>query len=114
MGAIATTRVFAAAALWRVGVTGAGRSIVEAVATGDEDTATAAGMLLTRAGDRSVPLVAEAIDAGASNPVLVDVLAGIGSEAALDQLRHIEATGSGEIASEAAAAARRVEERRRR
>lgn len=113
MGAASTARVFAAAALWRLGMAGAGRSIVDAAATGDEDTSTAAGMLLTRAGDRAVPLVADALEAGSTSLVLVDVLAGIGTDAALHELRSLAASAEGEVVREAGEAVRRIEQRRR-
>ena len=113
MAVLSTARVFAAAALWRLGVTSAGRGIVEAAAGDDEDTSTVAGMLLTNAGDRSVPLIGEAVAAGGASLVLVDVLASIGSESALGELRKLAIEAGGDIATEADAAVRRLEQRRR-
>jgi hypothetical protein len=46
-------------------------------------------MLLVRAGDRSVPVVTEAILSGRGSTALIDVLASIGSEAARDALVRV-------------------------
>jgi hypothetical protein len=83
MGAAASVGVLAAGATWRLaGVPAAGRALVTAATTGGENERTMAGMLLVRAGDRSVPLVTAAILDGATGRELPDVLASIGTDRA--------------------------------
>jgi hypothetical protein len=83
MGAVASAKLLAAGSAWRLtGLDAAGRSLVAALAGGAENEQTLAGILLVRAGDRSVPLITEAISAGATSAALVDVLASIGTDTA--------------------------------
>ena len=83
MGAAASAGVLAAGATWRLaGIPAAGRALVAAATTGGENERTMAGMLLVRAGDRSVPLVMAAILDGATGRELPDVLASIGTDRA--------------------------------
>jgi hypothetical protein len=87
VGVAASAKLFAAGASWRlVGLPTAGRSLLTAVATGGETEKTLAGMFLVQAGDRSVPLLSSAIQAGGTDRALVDVLASIGSDEARDAL----------------------------
>lgn len=75
--------LLAAGAAWRwSGLRPAGNALVDAV-DGDGGTSRViACTLLVKAGDRSVPLVTEALLAGRGGPELVDVLASIGSSRA--------------------------------
>jgi hypothetical protein len=115
MGAASSAKLLAAGSAWRLtGLDAVGRSLVVAVAGGGEDEQTLAGILLVKAGDRSVPLITEAISAGATCPELVDVLASIGTEtarAALDRATHAP---SPEVAAAAEQALRTLDEIRRR
>jgi hypothetical protein len=78
MGAVRSVRVLAAGATWRLtGLASAGDALLDAVAHGEETDRTLAEMLLVRAGDRSVPLVADAVLSGRGDADLVDVLASI-------------------------------------
>ena len=78
MGAVRSVRVLAAGATWRLtGLASAGDALLDAVAHGEETERTLAEMLLVRAGDRSVPLVADAVLSGRGDADLVDVLASI-------------------------------------
>jgi len=82
--------VLAQGAAWRAaGSHQAGRSLVEAACSDDEDVATLAGILLTRGGDRAVPLIDEAIARGERSPVLTDILMSVGSDAAKSVLRSV-------------------------
>jgi hypothetical protein len=88
-------RLLAAGAAWRLtGVAPAGRALVGGLVEGDENERTVAGISLTRAGDRSVPLLAEALAAGAAPDLVVDVLASIGTDAARNVLHQEAQTGS--------------------
>jgi hypothetical protein len=83
MGAAASAGVLAAGATWRLaGIPAAGRALVAAATTGGENERTLAGMLLVRAGDRSVPVVTAAILDGATGRELPDVLGSIGTDRA--------------------------------
>jgi hypothetical protein len=62
-------------------------------------------MLLVRAGDRSVPVVTEAILSGRGSPALIDVLASIGSEAARDALVRVSRAAAPAVDPVVAAAA---------
>jgi hypothetical protein len=91
MSAAGAARLLAAGAAWRLtGAVPAGRALVGALADGDETERTVAGMQLTRAGDRSVPLLTEALLTGsAPGPLVVDVLASIGTDKARSTLRRV-------------------------
>jgi hypothetical protein len=102
-----TARLLAAGAAWRfTGAAPAGRALVGGLVEGDEDERTVAGIALTRAGDRSVPLLAAALGRGAAPDLVVDVLASIGTDAARSVLRQEAQTGS--AAAEPAARALRT------
>ncbi len=110
MSTAGTARLLAAGAAWRLaGVAPAGRALVGGLVEGDENERTVAGISLTRAGDRSVPLLAEALAAGAAPDLVVDVLASIGTDAARNVL-HQEAQTDSAAAEPAARALRTLDE----
>jgi hypothetical protein len=87
MGAAASAGILAAGAAWRLaGVPAAGRALMAAVVSGGDNERTLAGMLLVRAGNRSVPLLTTAILNGATGRELPDVLASIGTDRARAEL----------------------------
>ena len=93
MGAAASAKLLAVGAAWRLtGVSAAGHALVTAVQTGGETERTLAGMLLVQAGDRSVPVVTNAILAGPAPADLVDVLASIGTDDAREALHRVSQT----------------------
>jgi hypothetical protein len=97
-------RLLAAGAAWRfTGARPAGRALVGGLVTGDEAERAVAGIALTKAGDRSVPLLAEALADTARPEPVVDVLASIGTPAARNALRR-----AAEADSPAAGAAARA------
>jgi hypothetical protein len=90
VGAAASAKLLAVGAAWRLtGVSAAGHALVTAVTSGGENERTLAGMLLVQAGDRSVPVVADAILAGPGPADLVDVLASIGTDEARAALLRV-------------------------
>jgi hypothetical protein len=106
MSAAGAARLLVAGAAWRLaGAAPAGRALVCALADGDETERAVAGIQLTRAGDRSVPLLAEALLAGTPPDPAVDVLASIGTDEARSALRRV-ATESGVDATSRESAAR--------
>jgi hypothetical protein len=114
MGTASVAKLFAAGSTWRLtGMEAAGRNLVSAVVDGEEDEQTLAGMMLVKAGDRSVPLITDAISAGAPAPELVDVLASIGTDAARAALEQATQTAPREVAAAAQQALRTLDEVRR-
>jgi hypothetical protein len=103
-------KLLAAGAAWRLtGAGPAGRALVGGLVEGDENERTIAGISLTRAGDRSIPLLAAALAAGTTPDLVVDVLASIGTDAARNVLHQEAQTGS-PAAEPAARALRALEE----
>ena len=71
--------VFACAAAWRAtGLRVAGRVLVRALGSEDENVRTIAGMFLVKAGKRSQPLLQEALGKRESLPIVLTILADIG------------------------------------
>ena len=90
MGALASAKLLAVGATWRLtGVPAAGQALLAAVTRGGEAERTLAGILLVKAGDRSVAPLTAAIMAGNTAPGLFDVLASIGTDPARDALVRV-------------------------
>jgi hypothetical protein len=71
-------RLLAQSALWRAtGWRAAGRSLVAALGSHDEDVRTLAGILLVRGGERAEPLLEEALRRRENLPMVVSVLASL-------------------------------------
>ncbi len=106
MSATASARLLAIGATWRLtGVNAAGRALVTAVAGDRETERTLAGMLLVQAGDRSVPVVTDAILTGPAADELVNVLASIGSRNAREALARVSRASPSIVAQSVAMAA---------
>lgn len=106
MSAAASARVLAIGTTWRLtGLPAAGRALVTAAAAAPTTEQALAGMLLVRAGDRSVPLVSEAIRTGRAPAGLVDVLASIDSDDARAALRRLSQAPPPHVPREASDAA---------
>jgi hypothetical protein len=102
MSALTAARLLAVGSAWRLtGLDTAGRALVAAVTGSDPDGQVLAGILLTRAGDRSVPLIGDALDNAAAPGELANVLASIGTDAARTALE----TAAGSVHPDVAAAA---------
>lgn len=72
-------RLFGQNALWRsTGLRSAGRALVEALGSPDEDLRTIAGMFLVRGGRRAEPLLEEALARRANLSMVLSVLSSIG------------------------------------
>ncbi|MDF1595995.1 MAG: hypothetical protein P1T08_07860 [Acidimicrobiia bacterium] len=94
MGLAASARVLTAGAVWRLtGASRAGTVLIEAAGSTDENNQMLAGMLLVRAGDRSVDPVTNALTGGTGSPQLVDVLTSIGSARARRGLQSLTDQG---------------------
>lgn len=103
---------FATAAAWRVTRSARlGASLAGIAAGSDEDASTVAGMFLTRAGARAVPVVRDAVAAGAVD--LVGVLVSIGSDDAHQALVDLAAGARPGVAAAATEGLERLERIRR-
>ena len=110
MGAASSATLLAAGYTWRLtGLPAAGRSLVVAVTRGAESEQTIAGIMLVKAGDRSVRLISEAVSRGDSSPELIDVLASIGTPTARSALRTATRSPQPEVAGAAQAALRTLD-----
>lgn len=119
MSAASSAGLLAVGATWQLtGLAAAGNALVRAATTGGDTERTLAGMLLVRAGDRSVPLLTEAVRAGPAAVDLVDVLASIGTDEARAALVGIARASPPAVATDTAEAAgaalRTLDEVRRR
>ena len=104
------TRLFALGALWRgAGIESAGRALVKALGEGDENLRTIAGMLLVKAGPRSVPLLEEALLRRENLPMTISVLADLGGPSAAATLRAFVSDPDPKVATVAREALRVLE-----
>jgi|SRR5450755_1128600 len=111
MSAMSGARLLAAGSAWRLtGLGPAGRALVSAVTSDNTNDRILAAILLTRAGDRSVRVVADALAAGAAPSDLVDVLASIGTPTAREQLRTASSSSRPDLASAAQRALRTLDQ----
>ena len=82
-----TLGLFASRAAWRVtGLKAAGRPLVRALGSSDEDVRTIAGMFLVKAGKSAEPLLNEALVHRENVPMVLSVLADIGEPGVEEQL----------------------------
>lgn len=116
MSAVSATRLSILGTAWRlVGVPAAGHALISAAGGPDPDDRVLAGMQLTRAGDRSVPPLADALaDVGrAGDPqMLVDILASIGTDQARAALREATRSPRNTVAAAADQALRSLDQQR--
>jgi HEAT repeat protein len=74
-----TAGVLASSLLWKTtGLRPAGRALIRALGSQSEDVRTIAGMSLVQAGDRSAPLLREALDRGEHRSLVLTILGDIG------------------------------------
>ena len=107
MAVLAALRLFACNALWRTtGMRPAGRALVRALASEDEDRRTIAGMFLVQAGRRADPLLREAIARRENLPFVLAILGDIGDPKAEPLLRELTGDADPEVADAARQALR--------
>lgn len=68
----------------------AGRALINALGSDDEDSRIIAGMLLVRAGSRAVPLLRNALTDRQNLPIVIQIIADIGAREFESQLRTFE------------------------
>lgn len=90
MGTTTSVGILAVGATWRLtGIPAAGHALISAATTGNENDQVLAKMLLTKAGNRSVPILTTALLADPAAVGLVEVLAGMGTEKAREALLEL-------------------------
>ena len=82
-------RLYALRSVWRVtGLRRAGRALLDALASSDEDLRAVAGMLLVQSGKRAEPLIAEAIAHREHLPTVLVIAGDIGAVALEPELHR--------------------------
>ena len=105
-------RVHASHALWRAtGSRPAGRTLVHALASDDQNVRTTAGMLLVKAGKRAEPLLAEALARRENLPLVLTILGDIGDRDLEPQLRRFSEDHDPRVARAARDALRVIDAR---
>lgn len=89
MRVAAAARLAACRVVWRAtGLRAAGRALVRAVGSRDEDLRTIAGMLLVKEGQRAEPLLHEALHRRENLPMVLWVLGDIGDKELVPEIRE--------------------------
>ena len=103
-------RLFVYRALWYwLGMTSAGRALVRALGSTDENIRSIAGMLLAKSGKRAEPLLQEALNRRENLAVVLTVVGSIGDPALIPQLRNFTNDRNPEIAKAAQEALKVIE-----
>jgi HEAT repeat protein len=82
-------------------ITSAGRALVRALGSPDENIRSIAGILLAKSGIRAVPLLQEALARRENLPTILTVLGSIGDPALIPQLRQFADDQSPDVAKAA-------------
>jgi hypothetical protein len=98
MGVLGVTRLFACKALWWTGVESAGRCLLNALESPQQDVRTVAGMFLVQAGKRAVPMVKQALQQGRYLPTLLTIAADIGARDLAPQIERFTAHSDPKVA----------------
>jgi HEAT repeat protein len=95
-------RLFVYRALWYwLGIASAGRALVRALGSPDENIRSVAGILLAKSGKRAEPLLQEALTRRENLPTVLTVLGSIGDPALIPQLRQFADDKNADIAKAA-------------
>jgi HEAT repeat protein len=84
-------RLFACQALWRVGIPAAGRALVSALGSSDEDLRTMAGMFLVKSRGKATPLLREAIARREHLPLVLRIAGDIGARELVPEFERLAA-----------------------
>ncbi len=110
MDLLGAARVLASRALWtKVGLRPAGRHLVRALSSEDEDVRTLAGMSLVQAGARSEVLLEEALERREQVRLVLTLLGDIGDPACQPLLERYARDPETEVASAAQEALRTLQ-----
>jgi hypothetical protein len=111
----AAARLFASQALWRTtGLPSAGRALMRALGSDDEDLRTTAGMFLVQAGEQAEPLLEEALHKREHLPMVLRIIGDIGAWRFESELRAFGQDTDPQVARAAQDALRVLEAHRRR
>jgi hypothetical protein len=95
----AVARLFALKALWAATrAPAAGRALVDALGSRDDDVRTVAGMFLVQAGKRAEPLIAEAIHRRQHLPMTLVIAGDIGAARLEPELQRLAGDPDPEVA----------------
>ena len=95
-------RLYAYKTLWRrTGLRSAGRALVHALGSADEDLRVIAGMFLAQAGKQAVPLLQEALTRRENLPMVLSILGDIGDRKFEPELRRFSQDSDPKIAQAA-------------
>jgi len=72
-------RLFLLQALWRGGLTSAGRALIDALGASDEDLRTMAGMFLVQGGGKAIPLLRTALAKRKHLPLVLRIVGDVGA-----------------------------------
>ena len=95
-------RLTLCASAWRLtGLNAAGRVLVHALGSPNENVRTVAGMLLVKAGKKSEPVLSEALMRRESLPLVLTILADIGSQQLEPEIRALSQDRDPQVAKAA-------------
>jgi hypothetical protein len=95
-------RLYVTSVAWRFAkLRPAGKALLIAFSSPDEETATLAGILLSRAGSQAQPLLREALRARQNLPMVLTLLADTGDPRVEDDLSRFAADSDPEVATAA-------------
>lgn len=104
-------RLFACRALWRAtGLRAAGRALVAALGSPDEDLRTIAGMFLVKAGKDAESLLHEALERRENLPMVLWILGDIGDRRFEPEIRRLSRDGDPNVARAAQDALRLLDQ----
>jgi hypothetical protein len=89
MGVLSVARLFACRALWGAGMDSAGRCLLTALGSPQEDVRTIAGMFLVQAGRRAEPLVKQGLERGEYLPTLLTIAGDLGLPSLTPQIQRL-------------------------
>lgn len=102
--------LFVYRALWYwLGITSAGRALVRALGSSNENIRSIAGILLAKSGKRAEPLLQEALIRRENLPTVLTVLGSIGDPALIPQLRRFADDQNPDVAKAAQEALKVIE-----
>ena len=103
-------RLYVYRALWYwLGITSAGRALVRALGSSDENIRNIAGILLAKSGKRAEALLLEAANRRENLPTVLTVLGSIGDPALIPELRQFTTDQNPEVAKAAREALKVIE-----
>ena len=103
-------QLFVSKTVWNVmGFDVAGRALIHALDSDDENVRTIAGMFLVQTGQRAEPLLEEALHKGQYLPMVINVLGSIGDPRIVSELRPFTKDRDPKIAQAAQDAIRTID-----